>query len=99
MAGRAQPRAFVGRPAILPDDRAGDRLHRPPVPKHERLSLIRDAHGPHVARPDAGRVERLARACLNRGPDLGGVVLDPAGPRIVLGDLCVALAAYLTVDA
>jgi hypothetical protein len=38
-------------------------------------------------------------ARLDRGPDLAGVVLDPARPRIVLGDLAVTLATDLAVEA
>jgi hypothetical protein len=38
------------------------------------------------------------RAALDGSPDLGGVVLDPPGPRVVLGDLDVALAADVSVE-
>ena len=47
------------------------------------------------ARAHAGVVERLARHRLRDLPDLRGVVLDPAGPREVLGELPVGPTAQL----
>ena len=98
MAGLAQPRALVRRAAVLPHDGGRDRLERLAVPEHERLALIGDPDRRHAARADAGLLQSLAGARLDRGPDLVGVVLDPAGPRVELGDLAITLAADRAVE-
>ena len=48
-----------------------------------------------LAAVDAGVVERLARDRARHLPDLGRVVLDPAGPREVLVELAVGAAGEL----
>src|SRR3546814_15234550 len=55
-----------------------------PVPGHHRLALVGDAHRGDrlVEGPGPPREGRLPRR-----PDLGRVVLDPAGARVVLGEL------------
>jgi len=47
----------------------------------------------------ARRFQRAARADLDGGPDLVGIVLHPSRMRVVLGDLLVTLAPHLTVEA
>jgi hypothetical protein len=84
----AQPRGS----AVLPHDRARDRLERLPVPEDDRLARVRDAHAVHVGThplADSRRGERLARDAAADLPDLGCVVLDPARLRKVLGELGV----------
>src|SRR5581483_8963845 len=96
--GLAQSPALLGGAAVLPHDRRSDRLERAPVPEHERLALVRDAGRDDVSLRRAGGVERLRRARLHGVPDLVRVVLDPTGPREVLRDLAIALAANLAVE-
>ena len=98
MASLAQPRALVGRAAILPDDCGCDRLQSPAVPEHQRLALVGDAYRSHVAWFCVGSFEGAPCARLHGGPDLVGIVLDPTRTRVPLGDLLVALALNLTVQ-
>ncbi len=59
---------------------------------HDRLALVGDADGLQLARAAAGVLERLAGDRVRDLPDLGRVVLDPAGAREVLGELAVGAA-------
>ena len=75
--------------AVLPDDGVVERPPAGAVEGHQRLSLVGDADGRHGL---AG----LGEACPHLGqrgphgvPDLGRVVLDPARPWEVLGQLPV----------
>ena len=89
VAGSHQVVADRGGPAVLPDDGPVVRATGPPVPGHHRLALVGDAQGgghPPGPLQAAGHVgERLA----HQRPDLVGVVLHPAGPGEVLGQLAV----------
>src|SRR5690606_38425576 len=76
--------------AVLQHDRAMHRLSRFAIPYDDGLALVRDA--------DARNLEGVTFACGRNGvlrrascdiPDLRGVVLDPAGTRIVLRELAV----------
>ena len=95
----AQPRALGRCAPVLPHDGAGQWLERPPIPDDQGFTLVRDSDGAHVARPRAGCLNRIASGPLNRGPYLLGVVFDPAGLRIVLFDLRVALPTDVAVHA
>ena len=86
----AQPIADGGGAAALPDDGAVDRRTGGAVPDGRRLALVGDADGGDVVAGDAGRLQRLGRGPLDRRPEVLGVVLHPARPRIVLRDLGVA---------
>ena len=81
--------ADVGRAPVLPDDGAVDRLAAAPVPDEAGLALVGDADGGNVGGGEPGGGDRLPRRLHRRAPDVLGVVLDPAGGRIVLGKLAL----------
>ena len=86
--------AARGRSPILPDDRATYWLPRVPVPKDERLALIRDADG---RRSHARVGERLARGVERAVEDVARLVLDAPGLGIVLRNLAIAASEHATV--
>ena len=90
VAGVAQLVAVPRGAAVLPHDRVVDRLARAAVPDHDRLALVGDPDARDVARRGVRRVERLTARGQCRVPDLGRVVLDPAGTGEVLRELAVA---------
>jgi hypothetical protein len=98
MARLAEAPAFVGRAAVLPHDGGADGFQGLAIPQDKGLPLIGDADRSHVARRNACSLQRSVGARLDRCPDLAGVVLDPAGPGVVLGDLAIALPANLAVE-
>ena len=75
--------ATLGRPPILPDDRARDRSRGAALPQHGRLALVRDPDRLQLARGDARRRDGVARGLDDAAPDLVGIVLDPPGLREV----------------
>ena len=80
-AGRGAP--------VLPDDGPVAGPAGAAVPGHDRLALVGDAErGDRLVQLG----DELVGHGHDRGPDLGGVVLDPAGPGEVLGELLVAVA-------
>ena len=79
-------------PAVLPYDRAPDRLAAPPVPHERRLALVRDPDRVELIGPHARVGECRRRGRDHRLPDLVGVVLDEPGRREVLAKLLVAAA-------
>ena len=81
MAVPLQPIADIGRPPVLPDDRVVDRLPGLAIPHDGGLALVGDADGGDVSRPEVRAPQRLGRHRDLRGPDLAGVVFDPAGTR------------------
>jgi hypothetical protein len=89
VAGVAELVAAARGAAVLPDDRAVERLAGVAVPGHDGLALVRDADPGERAAVDAGGVERLLRDRARDVPDLGRVVLDPAGSREVLLELAI----------
>ena len=81
------------RAAVLPDEGVVDGLAGPRVPGDDGLALVRDPDPIQVGALHAGVGERLRRDLAGHLPDLGRVVLDPAGPREVLLELAVGAAA------
>ena len=71
--------------AVLPDDRAVDRLARGPIPDDHRLALVGDADRGHIGDATAGPFHGLAHDRDAGLEDLDGVVLDPPVGGIVLG--------------
>src|SRR5262245_4439163 len=57
------------------------------IPQETRLALVGDADGGNIPRLELGGRERLARRLHAGAPNVLGVVLDPAGRRIMLGEL------------
>src|SRR4051794_5600044 len=84
---RARPTRGRGRGAVRPDGGGGRGVARRRVPDAARLALVGDPDRVQLA--SAGVVERLARNRPRDLPDLGDVVLDPAGPWEVLLELAV----------
>ena len=75
--------------AVLPDDGPVQGGSASSVPGDHGLALVGDAHGdgfPPGLRQPGGH---LADGGPDEGPDLGGIVLDPARAREVLGELAV----------
>ena len=86
-AFRLQPRADVGGAAVLPDDGAVHRLTGGAVPHHRGLALVGDADRGDVLCGEARLLQRLAADRDGRGPDVLGLVLDPARRRKMLREL------------
>src|SRR5690606_23916200 len=78
------------RAGVLPDDRVVDGLARRAIPHDHGLALVGDADRGHLVTRDAGIREGHADHVPGGLPDLGGVVLDPAGPREMLPMLALA---------
>ncbi len=74
---------------VLPHDGAVQRTSGRAVEGHQRLALVGDADGRDGVAPFGQAGADLGQGVADRGPDLGGVVLDPAGPGEVLGQLPV----------
>jgi hypothetical protein len=91
--------AHLGGLPALPDDRPVDRVARLPVPEDRRLALVGDADGAESPGGDSRGGDRLRRHAAGLLPDLLGVVLDPAGRGVVLGDLGVGAAEHLALGA
>ena len=72
------------RAAVLPDDGAGNRLSGSSAPHHRSLALVGDADGGQCSRRDPPAAQRLAHDVERDPPDLLGIMLDPAGLRIML---------------
>src|SRR6266446_5013800 len=89
-----QPVADGGGAAALPDDGAMERRAGGAVPDDRRLALVGDADGGEVVSGDARRAQRLPRRALDGRPEVLGIVLHPARPRIVLRDFRVAARAH-----
>src|SRR5215203_5279413 len=82
--GRASP--------VLPDDGVVDRLAGLPIPNDDGLALVGDPDRRYVLRRRPGVIERLPHDRQGDLPDLVGVVLDPAGPGIMLRELLLGLS-------
>src|SRR5918997_1545646 len=79
-------------PPVLPDDGVVDRLAGLAVPHYHRLALVGDPDPRDRLRRVAGVFQRPAHYPEGHVPDLVRVVLDPPGPRVVLGELLLRLA-------
>ena len=73
--------------AVLPDERVMDGLARLRVPGDHRLALVGDPDRVHLGALDPRVDDRLYGDPSRYLPDLGRVVLDPAGLRKVLLEL------------
>ena len=85
--GRRRAREFgdgVGDAGVLPDDGVADGLAGVAVPDHGGFALVGDADGGEIAGAEVLGLHRFADDLLRAAPDLGGIVLDPAGPGINL---------------
>ena len=80
--------AVVGRAAVLPDDRAVNRLARLAIPDHDGLALVGDPERGDTAPVDV--TERFLNDRERVLPDLFRVVLDPAPCRIMLRQLALS---------
>ena len=80
--------------AVLPDDRPCQRLPRIAMPQHYGLALIRDAE--HI-RTNSARRDRFTRGQERALENLFGIVLNPAGLWIMLGDLLISSARDATI--
>ena len=84
--------AAAGRAPVLPDDGVGHRLPRGAVPQQRGLALVGDADGRDVAGHGlaaARLLQGFQRHGVLRGPDLAGIVFDPARTREDLGELAL----------
>ena len=82
--------------AALPDDGVADGLPGLLVPDDGGLPLVGDADGGDVLGPGADLVHGREGHAQLGGPDLIGVVLHPAGSRVILGKFLLRDAADLT---
>ena len=73
--------AVVGRAPVLPHDRVVDRSAGLAIPDDRRLALVGDADGRDISWTQVGASERLGGDGDLCGPDLIGIVLDPARTR------------------
>src|SRR5579862_3409051 len=89
--GAVTPQRFAvrRRAAVLPDDGGVDRLTRGAIPHQGRFALIGDTDGGNGGRGQAGLGQSFAAHRQGRVPNLLGVVLDPTGMRITLGQLAL----------
>jgi hypothetical protein len=71
---------------VLPHDSAMDRAAGGAVPEQGRLALVGDAECGDVLGCKSGLRHRLAGGGKCAVPDLLGIMLDPAGLRIALGE-------------
>ncbi|CAB4346744.1 unannotated protein [freshwater metagenome] len=87
--------AALGRAAVLPDERAVERLAGRRVPNADRLTLVADPDCSQAARRDTCCLQRLKRHGAGNAPDLSSVVLNPAGLGKMLLKLAVGAAEQL----
>ena len=89
MPGRGQGARDVRRTPVLPDDGPVQGLAVGGVPQHRGLTLVGDADGGEP--PDPARLfDHRPAGLQRRGPDFGGVMLDPARMREMLFQLDLA---------
>lgn len=86
MPGLFQRGAEARGAAVLPDNRIVKRLAGGPVPEQGGLALIGDADGGDILRADTGALDRGAGGAGDGGPEIGGIMFDPARSRVVLGE-------------
>ncbi|MNM67892.1 hypothetical protein D3C81_794360 [compost metagenome] len=73
----------------LPDDGVVDRLAGVFVPYHGGFALVGDADRRHLVEADAGLGQGFHQGSALGGPDFHGVVLDPAGLWVDLGEFAL----------
>ena len=95
VAPLAQVVAACGGTAVLPDKRVVDGLAARAVPGDNRLTLVGDPDRVERRAVDLGVGQRVRSDSPGHVPDLGGIVLDPARAREVLGELAVGAPADL----
>ena len=97
---RHQLAAQGRRAAVLPDDGVVHRSAGCAVPEHGRLALVGDADGSHRGRIELRCQKRIAANRQRIGPDMQGIVLDPAvgGIELLQLALCSADAAAVLVE-
>jgi hypothetical protein len=76
-----QALAQVGGAAVLPDDGVVDWLAGVTVPDQHRLALVGDADGGDLAGGNPGPFDHAPRGPRDRGPEVGRIMLYPAGLR------------------
>ena len=91
----AQLVAALRRAAVLPDERAVERLAGSRVPNADRLALVADPDCRQTAGLNACRLQRLKRHGAGNAPDLSRIMLNPAGLGKVLLKLAVGAAEQL----
>ena len=94
---RLQLVADGGGAAALPDDGAADRLAGFAVPDDGRFALVGDADGRNVGGGGPDPVHGRKRHAQLGGPDLVGVMLDPARLGEILGKFLLRHAAHTPV--
>jgi len=78
MPSLAQARAEISGAAVLPDNRVMDRPAGLAVPDKRRFALVGNADGGNIARRQPGLFNRGACGCGSGGPQIRGLMLDPA---------------------
>ena len=81
----------AGRPAVLPDYGPVHGLSGAAVPQDGGGPLVGDGHGGQLVVGAARPVHNPLADVFGGAPDLLGVVLDPVGSGVVLGELLVGL--------
>jgi hypothetical protein len=92
---RLQVVADGGRAPALPDDGVVDRLAGGLVPDDGGFPLVGDADGGHFLGADAHGLKNLAGHAHLAAPDFHGVMLDPAGLGVDLGEFLLGHADAL----
>ena len=82
--------------AALPHDSGAHRLAGVPVPNYGGLPLVGNADGDNISGGGVDLMHGLHRYAQHSRPDLVGVVLHPAGPGEILGELLLGHAAHGT---
>src|SRR5262249_41920857 len=80
--------------AALPDDRWKQRPSGRALPDDEGFALVGNPDGGEITCLGTGSAQRLSSQLNGRLIDLLGIMLDPSGPRIELGNLAVRTPAY-----
>ena len=86
-----QPPADLGGAPVLPDNRPVQRPAAPAVPEDRGLPLVGDPDRGDPVRADFSAAEGFGDDVQRGGPDLVRVMLDPAGPGVMLPELLVRL--------
>ena len=82
--------AGVRRAPVLPDDGAVQGLARGAVPQQGGFALVGDTDGTDLGWRQAGAFDGGARGTCDGGPQISGVMFDPAGLGVVLGEFLLS---------